>query len=180
MAEIQAGEVLERRDQTTIQGEPVQIPDAERLTHLQCRRYSGCPVCNLHLRSVATRIGEIEAAGVREVVVFHSDAETMRQYQGDLPFAVISDPEKRLYAEFGVEKKMSPLKALNLKLLKTIPRAALRAPSKRKSIGIGEEKFNNPADFLIDSDGRVVAAKYATHIADQWSVDELLGLARAR
>jgi len=180
MAQVKAGDVLERREQTTIQGEPVQVPDAERLTHLQFRRYSGCPVCNLHLRSVVTRIGDIEGAGIREVVVFHSDAETMRQFQGQLPFAVISDPEKELYAEFGVEKKMSPLAALNLKLLKTIPRAALRAPSKRKSIGIGEEKFNNPADFLIEPGGRVVAAKYGSHIADQWSVDELLELAESR
>jgi peroxiredoxin len=179
MTEIQAGEVLDRREQATIQGEPVQIPQPEGLTHLQFRRYSGCPICNLHLRSVTQRISEIEAAGVREVVVFHSDADTMRQFQGELPFPVISDPKKKLYAEFGVEKKMGPLAAMNLKLLKAIPRAALRSPSKRKSIGIGEEKFNNPADFLIAADGKVVAAKYGDHINDQWSVDELLERARS-
>ncbi|WP_258958033.1 hypothetical protein [Streptomyces leeuwenhoekii] len=31
-----------------------------------------------------------------------------------------------------------------------------------------------PADFLIASDGRVLAAKYGEHVYDQWSVDELL------
>jgi hypothetical protein len=31
-----------------------------------------------------------------------------------------------------------------------------------------------PADFLIASDGRVIAAKYGQHAYDQWTVDELL------
>ena len=35
-----------------------------------------------------------------------------------------------------------------------------------------------PADFLIAPDGRVMAAKYGEHADDQWSVDEMLALAR--
>jgi hypothetical protein len=31
-----------------------------------------------------------------------------------------------------------------------------------------------PADFLIDSDGRVLACERGTHANDQWSVDEVL------
>ncbi|WP_234310769.1 MULTISPECIES: hypothetical protein [unclassified Streptomyces] len=30
-----------------------------------------------------------------------------------------------------------------------------------------------PADFLIGSDGRVLAAQYGEHVYDQWPVDEL-------
>lgn len=60
-------------------------------------------MCHLHLRSVVRRHGEIEAAGVREVVVFHSPAEELRVHTDGLPFAVVADPDKRLYAEFGVE-----------------------------------------------------------------------------
>ncbi|EUA90004.1 putative alkyl hydroperoxide reductase/ Thiol specific antioxidant/ Mal allergen [Mycobacterium ulcerans str. Harvey] len=33
-----------------------------------------------------------------------------------------------------------------------------------------------PADFLIGSDGRVLATKYGNHADDQWSVDEPLDL----
>ena len=35
-----------------------------------------------------------------------------------------------------------------------------------------------PADFLISSDGRVVGAHYGRHANDQWSVPDLLELAR--
>ena len=58
---------------------------------------------NLHLRSVTARIDEISAAGIREVVVFHSTATELRKYQGDMPFPVIGDPDKTLYRRFGVE-----------------------------------------------------------------------------
>jgi hypothetical protein len=84
-------------------------PDPDRLIHLQLRRFAGCLVCNLHLRSVVRRHEEIEAAGVREVVVFHSSAEELAEHTADLPFAVIADPGKRLYAEFGVESSVRAL-----------------------------------------------------------------------
>jgi len=35
-----------------------------------------------------------------------------------------------------------------------------------------------PADFLIGSGGRVLAAKYGKYVDDHWSVDELLDLAK--
>lgn len=38
----------------------------------------------------------------------------------------------------------------------------------------GDTMLGLPADFLIDSTGRVVAVKYGRHANDQWSVDELL------
>jgi len=35
-----------------------------------------------------------------------------------------------------------------------------------------------PADFLITPSGRISAVKYGTNAYDQWSVDELLSLAK--
>lgn len=176
MARLTSGEVLHGHDLVTIHGKPVQIPDPERLVHLQFRRYSGCPVCNLHLQSIAARHDELLAAGITEVVVFHSSAETMLDFQGQLPFAMIADPDKELYAEFGVEK-MAPIAALNPRSWLAAGRALTRAPSLRGATGKGEEHLGLPADFLIRSDGQVVAAKYGKYVDDQWSVDALLDLA---
>ena len=56
-------------------GQLVTVPDpAGDYVHLQLRRFAGCPICNLHLRSIVTRHNEIRSAGIREVVVFHSTA----------------------------------------------------------------------------------------------------------
>jgi peroxiredoxin len=179
--EVNVGDVLRRRELVSIHGDPLQIPEPRRLVHLQFRRYAGCPVCNLHLRSIAQRHEEVLAAGIREVVVFHSSAETMLGFQGGLPFAAVADPEKKLYAEFGVVK-MSPVAALGAAMSPRSWRAAGRAlrmaPSLRGAVGRGEEHLGLPADFLIEPDGRVLAAKYGRYVDDPWSVDELLDLAR--
>jgi len=173
MSRVQVGDVLRPRSLTTIRSERVSIPDDDGLVHLQFRRYAGCPVCNLHLRSVARRHEEILAAGIREIVVFHSSAEALEPYQGDMPFAVIPDPNRGLYAEFGVERSRRAL---------LDPRtwwAALRGVLRRRNpLPTEGESINGlPADFLIGVDGRVLARKYGVHADDQWSVDELLGLA---
>ena len=154
------------------------MPDAGRLVHLQFRRYAGCPVCNLHLRTFATRHDELAAAGIAEVVVFHSRAETMREFQGQLPFAAIADPEKKLYDKFGVET-MSPWVALDPRSWLAAGQAIARAPSLRGATGSGEQHTGLPADFLVGRDGRILAAKYGRRVDDHWSVDELLRLAAA-
>jgi hypothetical protein len=61
---VRAGETLAPRELATIASGPFRLPDPEHLVHLQFRRYSGCPICHLHLRSFANRHAEIVAAGV--------------------------------------------------------------------------------------------------------------------
>src|ERR1039458_1412326 len=51
---------------------------------------------------MARRQDEIAAAGIQEIVVFHSAAEDMLPYQGQLPFAAVADPGRKLHDEFGV------------------------------------------------------------------------------
>jgi hypothetical protein len=165
----------------TVAGTRVPVPHPDRLVHLQFRRFAGCPVCNLHLRSIVNRFGEIEDAGIREVVVFHSSADTLRIYTAELPLDVVADPGRALYREFGVES--GPRALLDPRGWPGIVRAVERelqavrrgrpAPPARPEGG----RLGLPADFLIAPDGRVVAGKYGAHVDDQWSVDELLTLA---
>lgn len=183
-SQVRSGSTVHDRQLTAVSGDRVAVPDPDRLIHLQFRRFAGCPVCNLHLRSVVRRYGEIEAAGVREVVVFHSPADELLPHTTELPFAVVADPARRLYAEFGVER--SPRALLDPRAWWPILRAVL---SGLREVARGREHLPSasphggrtglPADFLVAPDGRVLAAKYGEHVYDQWSVDELLHLAAA-
>ena len=104
LAPFKVGDRIPDLRLTSIRNQPIVIPNGEvSFVHLQFRRYAGCPICNLHLRSFVKRISDLERAGVREVVVFHSSAEAMLPYQGDLPFEAVADPQKNLYRQFGVE-----------------------------------------------------------------------------
>ncbi len=183
-AQVGPGSTITRRELTTASGRVVTVPAPDRLTHLQFRRFAGCPICNLHLRSIARRHGELQAAGIDEVVVFHSPARELAEYEAALPFPLIPDPGKRLYAEFGVEA--GPRSLLDPRVWGTIVRAVLRSgwqilrgrergPAIRQPGG----RLGLPADVLIGPDGRVIAAKYGTHAYDQWPVDEVLRLAAA-
>lgn len=130
-------------------------------------------MCSLHLRSVARRIEELSAANVREIAVFHSEAETLRPLQGDLPFDVIADPTRALYRRFGVESSMRSVLdprawgAMIGGMIATGPVAAMKGEGGHMGL---------PADFLIEPSGKIAACKYGVHANDQWSVDEILAL----
>jgi peroxiredoxin len=166
-----------------ITGETVTVPDtAGALTHLQFRRFAGCPICNLHLRSITARVDEINAAGIREVVVFHSTASELRKYQDDMPFPVIGDPDKTLYRRFGVEASAKAV--LNPHAWRALPvgwrHAIGNAVAHRRAplpLAPTNGNLGLPADLLITADGSVAAVKYGVHAYDQWSVDEVLDLA---
>jgi len=177
------GSVFEPRKLVTMFGDSVSVPDSAQRVHLQLRRFAGCPVCDRHLHELALRNAEIEAAGVREVVVFHSTAEELQKYEADLPFSVVPDPKKRLYFELGVESGLRAL--LDPRAWPTIVYAVLHSagrlvagrgalPSLKPEGG----RWGLPVEFLIERDGLVLAAHYGEHAGDHWSVDELLRLAR--
>jgi hypothetical protein len=167
----------------SISGEATAVPDPSHLIHLQFRRFAGCPICNLHLHTFARRHDELRAAGVREVVVFHSSADELREYAANLPFVMVADPDKRLYAEFGVES--SPRSVFDPRAWSAISRGVLRS---FVAVMRGEERLPGirarggrlglPGDFLIAPDGRVIGANYGVHADDQWSADEVLELVR--
>ncbi len=173
------GSVVAPRELISVSGDAVPIPDPDRLVHLQFRRFAGCPICNVHLQSIVRRHDEITNAGIREVVVFHSTDQELRRYVGDLPFAVVGDPAKALYAEFGVGS--SPRAVLDPR---AVPPALVSMVRQGYWRNRGQKPVANlhpsgghlglPADFLIGSDGRVLACKRGTHANDQWSVDEVL------
>jgi hypothetical protein len=155
----------------------------DRLVHLQFRRFAGCPVCNLHLQSFVRRQSEIAAAGIREVVAFHSSPEELRQHTGHLPFVVIADPDKHLYTEFAVES--APRALLDPRAWGAIVRgvsrsmlAIVRGRGPMPPVRPRGGRFGLPAEFLIGRDGRVIASKYGEHADDQWSVDDLLRIAQ--
>ncbi len=172
MSKRQSGDLITNRVWQDVQGNQIIIPTPTGLTHLQFRRYSGCAVCNLHLQSFISRQQELRTAGINEIVIFNSARERILEDMAESPLPIIADPRKYLYSEFGVET--SPLAVFN-------PRVWLPAIKGALKFGVqlprDQETMNGlPADFLIDSQGKIIAAHYGTHAYDQWSIEELLKL----
>ncbi len=174
------GDAFPTLELTATSGQLITIPDpAGNFVHLQLRRFAGCPICNLHLRSVVARHDEIRSHGIREVVVFHSTAAELAKYEAELPFPLIADPERELYRRLGVERRAGSL--LSTRALRAAIAGQTAALARRSTMrALGPIKptggvLGLPADFLIAPDGRVAAVKYGEHAYDQWTVDELLG-----
>ncbi len=172
---LSPGDVVDVRQVDTVSSGQVTVPDPERLTHLQFRRYAGCPICNLHLRSFGQRHGELEAAGIREIAVFHSTTVAMAPYQYTLPFVLIADPQRTLYQEFGVERSVRAV--ADPRAWAAAARGWNRHLPPQSDTGDGGHT-GLPADFLIAPDGRIAACKYGAHANDQWSYDEVLAQAQ--
>jgi len=181
---ISIGQRLKPRIWPTLTEEPVTVPTDSALTHIQFRRFAGCPVCNLHLRTFINRKAETDAAGIREVIVFHSARDDLRKHESDLPFHVIPDPDKILYREFGVESSKDALRHPTARkaIVTGVLRSALRVLRRERPLpplNPGGGRLGLPADFLVRSDGLIVGVHYGQHSSDQWSVDEVLALAHS-
>src|SRR5438105_14200840 len=86
----------------SVTGESIKLPDPDRLVHLQLRRFVDCPICNTHIAEMRGRAREIEAAGIKEVIVFHSSAKSIRSYPNDVPLILVGDPQKAQCIAIGV------------------------------------------------------------------------------
>lgn len=176
---IQVGAVFAPRTLTAVDGTQQRVPAADGLTHLQLRRFAGCPVCNLHLQSIAGRHAAIEAAGVTEQVVFHSSDQELRPQVRDLPFAVFGDPQKRLYVEVGAESSVRAMADPRAwpAIVRGLVRSTaliLRRRGKAPKLFPHGRRWGLPVDVLLAPSGEVLAVHHGAHADDQWSVDELL------
>ncbi|ARG76016.1 hypothetical protein B1T51_17835 [Mycobacterium kansasii] len=181
---LSTGARIPAQELVTITGQPVSVPAPRGRTHLQFRRFAGCPICSLHLHGFADRHEQLTDAGITEVVFFHSPSDALRGYQTVLPFAVVAAPDKVHYRRFGVERSWRSLASLRAWSAAVRGyRAALRHRRDPAYAGVGSTDGTThlglPADFLIDSDGSLVAVHYGRHADDQWSVDELLSIDRS-
>jgi hypothetical protein len=159
----------------TILGAAQLVPDSSlRFTHLQFRRWIGCPICNDHIARFRRHHDRIAAAGIREVMFFHSTPEEILAFDSTMPFEMVGDAERVYYRQFGVERGW-----LFLASWRAIAGAA-------RGFAAGKYTFANargidglPADILLSDMGVVLAAHYGEDAADHWSVDELIATARA-
>lgn len=172
---LSAGKRLKSLSMTTVRGKPLAVPDAGTpFTHLQFRRFTGCPICNTHVAAFRRRAEDIKAAGIHEVIFFHSEPDNIAKFQAQVPFDMVGDPQKKYYRQFGVESSLRGL--FHPKVLWAALKGYLNL---RVNYKMGGGISSLPADFLVAADGTIVAAKYGEHYYDQWDVDELIALTKS-
>jgi len=175
--QLEPGQTFEHLEINNIHGKEVAIPEkGGALIHLQFRRYARCPVCNLHLQSFIRHYNDLKHAGIKEVVIFHSSDDELLKYQGAFPFDVVGDPTKKLYKKYGVESSITSI--FNPKAWPAMLKGLFAKSRPDISISPKGGVFGLPADILIGPEGKIGAVHYGVHADDQWSVDQVMKLAK--
>lgn len=145
-------------------------------TALVFLRYWGCPLCQYDIRLLAQSHDRITAKGGQLLVVLQSDPAGLAaklEKPEALPFAIICDPEQKLYRQFGIEAAANMAKMADFKMLGRMVKAT--------KLGIrhgeyeGEEK-QLPAAFVVDGDRKILYAHYAASVSDMPDGEELAAL----
>src|ERR1700675_739157 len=149
----------------TTDGKLITLTDLRsRTVLLKFYRFAACPICNLHLREYVRRAGELSAAGITMVAVFHSPGRRLTSLRKlGLPFPAIADPEKRLFKAFGVEASWRGM--FTQRVARDYARAML-AGFLSGPFGHEGGIKGHPADFLIDEQGVIRLAHYGLDYAD--------------
>ena len=179
--QIEQGDNLPIDSFTTIQEKEIAVKSDTGLLYLHLARYSGCPVCNLHFRTVARRMPEMKERNIEVVFVMHSSQQVMLENQGSLEWAkelnFVADPEMKIYKQLGAMQ--SWLKVSQPTGLATAAAGFVDFHFKNH----GAENGRNwvPLDILIDrATGKVVKVHQAdAGIQDRWTVDTLLSFSQS-
>lgn len=128
-------------------------------------RYASCPLCNLRVHDLISNYKE-NSNQFDCVAIFQSPASVIQKYVGQqqIPFPVLPDPERIFYRKYGVESSwLGFLKAWTTKV-PTILKAIFMKGFFPGSIQ--GELHRIPADFLVDTDNRIMIAYYGKDIGD--------------
>jgi len=141
-------------------------------------RYIGCTVCRYDVHMIAQRYDAFKEKGAQVFVVMQSDREHVRKdlQETALPFEIICDEDQAIYHLLNIEPAVS-MEALlgdGLEKLQAKGKAAAEAGFSHGDYEGNEQQL--PAMFIVDENGKVIYAHYASAIMDMPGIDEVLAL----
>ncbi|MFK7953226.1 MAG: peroxiredoxin-like family protein [Ekhidna sp.] len=137
-------------------------------------RHAGCPFCNTRVHSLEKKHKELKAKGLEMIFFFESTKELLSSsdfHNSISPIPLIADPEKTIYARYGVEN--SGVKSAKSHIFSLLPKVV---EAKLKGLPVhmmeGNESIKTiPAEFLINERGLVKKIHYAKGLRERMSID---------
>ena len=135
-------------------------------------RFASCPFCNLRVHELVTRYPEL-GGGFTIVAVFDSPIDNLIRHAGrhQAPFPILADEGNRVHHRYGVEHSLAGVMKGMLLRLPTL----LRGMFGKGYIPLvfKGSMTTMPADFLVDSTGRVHTAYYGRDEGDHLSFEQI-------
>lgn len=173
MRKLKEGDKAPSFSTKDIQNSSVEVFEPGKWTFLSFHRFAACPFCNMRTRELTQSYNSLQAYDINIVSIWPSSTENMLKFVGNTtsPFPLVSDVEKVIYAKYGVVKSS---KAAMLKLL-IRPKLVKRSlKHMHKGMVVDADKALLPAEFLINSEGKVIIAHYGKHYGDHLPIEKIL------
>lgn len=133
-------------------------------------RHAGCPFCNLRVHALTKVHEKLKAKGLEMIFFFESKESVLLRstfHQEVSPIPLISDPEKEIYAKYGLEES----KSISTKShITSFIQTAIKAKFKGVPMNMPEaqESLNTiPAEFLVDKGLRLKKLHYSKSLTDR-------------
>lgn len=137
-------------------------------------RHAGCPFCNLRVHALTKLHEELKTKGMEMIFFFESKESVLLRstfHKEVSPIPLISDPEKKWYDAYGLEKSTAiSAKSHVLEFAQTAFKA-YRAGVPIHAMADGESINTIPAEFLIDKNLVIKKVHYAKGLNDRISID---------
>jgi peroxiredoxin Q/BCP len=139
-------------------------------------RNVSCPFCNLRVHELLKLKDSMDKKGVQMLFFFESSSAHLHKsifYKEMSPIPLIGDPQKKVYAQYGIE-------ASTLKVLSTfLTSGGFSKFSEGRKMIAGQEEDKDatqnliPADFLLDENQRIVTAHYGANLNDRLPIKDI-------
>ena len=137
-------------------------------------RHAGCPFCNLRVHALTKIHADLQAKGMEMIFFFESKETVLLRsifHKEVSPIPLISDPEKKWYDAYGLEKSAAiSAKSHVLEFVQTAFKA-YKAGVPIHTMADGESINTIPAEFLIDKNIVIKKVHYAKGLNDRISID---------
>ncbi len=138
-------------------------------------RHFGCTQCKEMLDELVAGRDQIEKSGLNLAVILMGSVDASREFAARFApgLLCLTDPSRKAYQIYGIERGGLSKTFLNLQVWKAI-RAAGKKGYKVEPPPAGQDAMQMSGVFIINSSGRIVLPYYFDHIADHPSLDLLL------
>jgi peroxiredoxin len=158
-------------------GTPVQLSSlwAKKPLLLAFTRHFGCTQCKEMLDEIVAGRERLEKSGLAIAVITQGTPELTAEFAKRFArgLLVLSDPERKTYQAYGLERGNLFQTFLNLKVWKAIRRARKKG-YQVETPPAGQDAMQMSGTFIINREGRIVLPFYYDNIADHPSLALLL------
>lgn len=143
-------------------------------------RHAGCPFCNVRVHALQKIHPELKAKGMEMIFFFESKERVMKMstfHQEISPIPLISDPEKKVYAAYGIEQSVYKS---SMSHISTFVQTVYKASTAKLPIHLmkdGESFSTMPAEFLVGKNLIIKDLHYSERLNDRMNIEKVKAFA---